>query len=127
MQTPLTLDDFNFIIVDDIQGAAEAAAFLEKKENTLMELHDFLTIAIQVVQFDWGDFFLFQEIPKNWTNFQGELYPHIIAQTDTTIRAIDDTYVYVYTPYQEIVNIIKENYEIESIKTDSLDNLDYPY
>ena len=37
-----------------------------------------------------------------------------------------DTYIYIYTPHHFIVELIKEKYEIESIKTDFLENLDYP-
>ena len=39
---------------------------------------------------------------------------------------MDDQYIYVYTPYQEIVSLIKENYKIESINTDFLEHLEYP-
>ena len=93
-----------------------------------MKLEDFLEIVLFVKQFDWGDFFLFRDYPNNWINDPQMLYPEVIAQTDTTIRAVDDTYIYVYTheKNRKILNIIKDNYEIESIKTDVLENLDYP-
>ena len=117
--------NFKFVIIDDIIGAK--ISVLLDKENTIMEIKDLLEIINEVIQFDWGDFFLFQEYPKNWENFKGLSYPDLVRQTDTTVRAIDDTYIYVYTPFQEIVNILKENYQIESMKTDFLENLDYPY
>lgn len=117
---------FNFIIIDDIYGAAEAVAVLEKQEGVVLQINDFLQIAEMVIQFDWGDFFLFTENPIEWKNSKNVLYPSIIAQTSTTIRAIDDTYIYIYTPHQELVDLIAKNYKIESTKFDYLENLDYP-
>ena len=78
-------------------------------------------------QFEWGDFFLFKDYPKNWNNSNDIPYPKVIIQTDTTIRAVDNQYIYIYTPFIEIIQIIKENCQIESEKTDSLENLDFPY
>jgi hypothetical protein len=49
-----------------------------------------------------------------------------IYTLDTTVRAFDSTHIFIYTPYQEVVKVIKENYLVESIKTTTLDNLDYP-
>lgn len=123
----LQVIDFKFIILNDIQGAAEAAALLEEQENQVMLLSDFLKIVSNVVQFDWGDFFLFQEFPNSWKKVKEASYPYAVAQTDTTIRAVDDQYIYVYTSHQRIVEIINKNYKIESIQTDILENLDYPY
>ena len=117
--------DFKFVVIDHIVGARISA--LLEKENAILEIKDLLEIIFEIAQFDWGDFFLFKEYPKKWDNSKNVSYPDVIKQTDTTIRAIDDTYIYVYTPYQEIVDILKKNYEIESLMTDSIDKLDYPY
>ena len=70
-------------------------------------------------------FFYSKEFPKSWDD-SGNI-TDLINQTDTTIRAVDNGYMYVYTPHESIVEIIKKNYEIEEIKTDFLENLDYPY
>jgi hypothetical protein len=91
-----------------------------------MDIKDLLKVLNDVEQFDWGDFFLFKEYPNQWNNPGEEPYPYVVAQSDTTVRAIDDTYIYIYTPYPEIVKAIQENYLLESIKSDTLDNLDYP-
>ncbi len=123
----LQIIEFKFIVLHDIQGAAEAVSLLEEKENQVMLLSDFMKIVPEVIQFDWGDFFLFQKYPIHWNDVREGPYSSIIAQTDTTIRAVDDQYIYVYTPCKKIVEVIKEKYEIESIKTDILENLDYPY
>jgi hypothetical protein len=120
--------NFNFIILDYIYGAANNGLILslQEKRNTILKLEDVLKDISRVTQFDWGDFFLFKEYPKHWNNPKGEQYPYVLSQTDTTIRAIDDQYIYVYTPFEEVINLVKKNYQIESIKTDFLENLDYP-
>ncbi len=119
--------EFKYIVLDDIEGAAQKGLIpiLRGMENSVLGLDDFLRIVRDVQQFDFGDFFLFKKYPKEWSN--GTSYPHSIAQTDTTVRAIDDQYVYIYTPYQEIVYVIASmEYKIESIKTDTLEKLEYP-
>lgn len=120
----LKVIEFRFVIIDDINGAL--VSNLLEIENKIIDLNNLLEIIISVKQLDWGDFFLFREYPQSWINYKKEKYFNIIGQTDTTVRAVDDTYIYVYTPYKKITNLIKENYKIESIKTDSLEKLDYP-
>lgn len=53
-------------------------------------------------------------------------YPFVISQSDTTVRAVDDTYIYIYTPFEEIVKLLKDNFQIESEKDGLLEDLDYP-
>lgn len=120
----LKVVNYHFVILDYIYGAGISS--LVEKENIVITIHELMDLLPEVKQFDWGDFFLFKEYPKYWNNPKKELYPFIISQTDTTIRAIDDGYIYVYTPYQIVINVIKKNYKIESLKTDVLEKLDYP-
>ena len=63
----------------------------------------------------------------NWDNHSDYNYPNLISQTDTTVRAVDDQYIYIYTPHEKVVNLIQEKHTVDSIKTGSLDELDYPY
>ena len=120
----LTCINFKFTIVDALYGAG--ISNLEKMENQILFTKDLLEMLPEVKQFDWGDFFLFKEEPIEWKNSKKEPYHNIIIQTDTTVRAVDDGYIYVYTKYKSIIDLIKNNYEIEGLKCDSLDNLDFP-
>ncbi len=115
---------YEFVILDYIYGAGILP--LIEKENNVITINELMNMLPEVKQFDWGDFFLFKEYPKHWNNNTKELYPYVIAQTDTTIRAVDDGYIYVYTPYPIVADIIKKKYEIESLKIDMLEKLDYP-
>jgi hypothetical protein len=129
IQTLLEAVKFKFVILDNIDGSGKDWLIytLQKEKDAVTPVDNFLKILCDITQLDWGDFFLFKEYPRNWSNFEGKPYSDIIAQTDTTVRMVDNQYIYIYTPYQEIVNIIRENYEVESIKMDILENLDYPY
>ena len=128
IETCITVVDFHYIILNEIYGISEAIANLEKQENKILTIKAIEQDICKVKQFDWGDFCLFSEYPKNWKCTTDIIYyPDLIAKTDTTIRAVDDQYIYVYTPYQEIVSEIKKKYVLESIKTDVLENLEYPY
>ena len=116
--------NFKYVILDRIDGAFISS--LIEYENIPIKINTLSNLLPEVVQFDWGDFFLFKKYPSNWNNFKNERYPFVISQSDTTVRAIDDTYIYIYTPFNEIVKIIEDNYEIESIKNGLLQDLDYP-
>jgi hypothetical protein len=120
----LNVVEFKFVVLDYIYGALTAA--LAEQEDQILFLGDVLEKLSDVVQFDWGDFFLFKEYPKDWSNPKGELYPFVVVQSDTTVRAVDDQYIYIYTPYQEVVDMIRSNYIVEEIKSGALDQLDYP-
>ncbi|WP_068471241.1 hypothetical protein [Candidatus Protochlamydia phocaeensis] len=121
---------FKFIILDYIEGSGKkdgVISSLKKKQGMAIKLDQFLQELNDVKQFDWGDFFLFKEFPESWEDPKGALYPYVVAQTNTTIRAVDNQYIYVYTPYRELVDLIKNTYPtIESIKEDALNNLDFP-
>jgi hypothetical protein len=121
--------EFKFVILNDIEGAGQnwLIPILHEKENMVLEIDQFLEIVCKVEQFDWGDFFLFKNYPTNWDSPKGKSYPYLIAQTDTTLRAVDDQYIYVYTKNQKIVDVLKKEYKIESVKTGSLGHLEYPY
>ena len=96
--------EFKFVILNDLNGAGISS--LLEIENEIIKIEDLLKIINQVIQFDWGDFFLFKEYPQNWKNLRKiPYYPNLVIQTDTTIRAVDDQYIYVYTPYDVIVNL----------------------
>ena len=89
----------NFVILNQIYGTTEAIASLEKQENNVLNIKDIESDINKVKQFDWGDFFLFSNYPSSWQPPQGVIYyPDLVSMTDTTIRAVDDQYLYVYTP-----------------------------
>ena len=120
----LNIIKFPFVIVDKVYGAG--INNLVQYEDEIIKIDELLKILPEVGQFDWGDFFLFLKYPETWKNPPKESYPYVVSQTDTTVRAVDDTYMYVYTPFEEIVSALKENYIIENIQIDLIQNLEFP-
>lgn len=115
-----------FVYLADLEGAG-VFDLINEDQIRVMPIDLFLEKVSNVRQFDWGDFFLFKSFPDNWQTFEAKFYPDIISFTETTIRAIDDSYLYIYTPYADLVNLIKSHYFFEEIKKEKLTNLDYPY
>ena len=122
IQMMLKVINFKFIILDYVYGARISSL----KENIVLKIDDFLKLVLEVEQFEWGDFFLFEKYPKNWENPKGKPYPYVISQTSTTVRAVDGQYFYIYTNKELISLLIKTNYTIESIRIGFLEELDYP-
>ena len=122
--------DFKFVVLNDVEGSpikGKNWSLLPLKKNNLLESQEFLNLLHDdIKQLDWGDFFLFKEYPINWNNSNRPPYPYLIAQSDTTVKCVDNQYFYTYTSYEEMIELIKKNYKIESIKTAPLNELDYP-
>ena len=114
---------FKFVFLDDIQGAG--ILNLSEKENKFLLYTDIIADIKKVTQFDWGDFFLFNTVPKDWDRSKD--YSDLVILTDTTVRAIDDTYIYVYSPYEEVSNALTKSFEVESVCLDTVENLAFPY
>lgn len=128
IQLLLKFKEIKYVILDYIEGAAHGGliSLLKNKEDTVMNLETLLEILPHIIQFDWGDFYLFKAPPLNWKNLNHMTYADMVIQSDTTIRAVDDHYIYIYTPYIEILNLLENSFKIESIKQDLLENFDYP-
>jgi hypothetical protein len=117
-----------FIVLDALEGVGRNGliAELQKKSNLVIDIDDFMKILPEIKTFEWCDLFVFKKFPENWTNSGKEPYPSVIVQSDMTIRAVDNQYLYIYTPSKQLVDLISENYHIESIKNAPLNELDYP-
>ena len=124
----LLINPFKFTVFNDLYGALISS--LVEIEEDIIEIKKLQELLPEVKQFDWCNFFLFNDYPEKWLQYHEDMsYPSIFSLTDSTIRAVDDGYIYIYTPKQEIVDHIKslsEKYDIESIDIDSLYNLPYP-
>lgn len=120
---------FKWVILDYLDGSGNkdgAMQVLKEKQGTPIKVKELLNDLKDIQQLDWGDFFLFKNDPQRWDDPTGTLYPHVVAQTDTAVRLVDNQYFYIYTPLKELVDLIQKNYEIESLKIGVLEELDYP-
>jgi hypothetical protein len=125
----LASNDIKYVITNDIEGGM--VPYFQEIEHIPTEISDVLPKFINVVQFDWGDFFLYKNYPRDWKfpedkNTRIEEYHQLIQETDVTVRAVDDRYMYVYTKDKKIVKVIADNYVTESIKFAPIESLSFP-
>ena len=126
----LEIVDFKFTILSDILGYSTTPCGiynLQQKQGKILLLSSLIKDLNEIRSFDWGDFFLFLNEPKDWDNPYDWDYPYLIHQTDTTVRAVDDQYMYIYTPYSNIIEHLKKKYTIESVSVGTLGNLQHPF
>jgi len=122
------INNYNYAVVDRIFAISQSGIMelLTNKPEKIFEIENLLELINKIDHPEWADFFLFKEYPRDWENPEDELYPYLIVQSDTTLRAVDDQYLYIYTQSKQLVDAIKSKYEIESEKMDLLENLDFP-
>lgn len=122
------VEEIKFVILNYIEGAGKEKLIhsLQNQKNQITDIKDLMEKFFDVSHVEWGDFFLFKEYPKEWENLEDEEYPNAISLTDVTLRAVDNQYMYIYTRSERVVEALKSQYTIESVKNDLLENLDYP-
>jgi hypothetical protein len=120
---------FRYVIVDGLEGAGVPGviADLNERIDEPMKIEELVKIFKGVRSVEWGDFFLFKEYPNGWEDDGEEPYESVIARTDTTVRAVDGRYLYVYTFLPEIEQAVSKNYTLESRTCDCLEDLPHPY
>ena len=100
---------FNFIITDSIEGSGKdwVISNLQDKKNKIFKFEEIMKILCGITQLEWGDFFLFEKYPQNWTNIEGNLYSNLVAQSNTVIRAVDNQiYIYIYIYIHPILKLL---------------------
>lgn len=89
-------------------------------------LADFMDAAQGVVQFDWGDFFLVEKKGEFGDLSPATPYSVLVDRATATVRAVDDTYFYVYTSEDRAAKEIMAAYAAASHKLVSIGRLDFP-
>lgn len=111
------------VIVYNLEGAG--TILLPKDLNTpVLSLDEFMKRVSLVTQFDWGDFFLFNHDPS-CESYSDKGFEEIIPCTETTVKAVDDTYLYVYTSKPEIISAIQDKYSFKSMQTGDKSEVSY--
>lgn len=121
LKTILTFEPSTLVAIDDIEGAGISDL---KSINNIIEVDILLEAIKHVVQLDWGDFF-FIDNKKDIADLK-KSYPDIIISTKFTVRAVDDTYFYLYTQNKYLVDGIKLKYNNCEIEHKSLQEYIYP-
>ncbi|MGK5595743.1 MAG: hypothetical protein ACSNEK_10365 [Parachlamydiaceae bacterium] len=133
----MQIENYQYAILNDMFGAPKKGRgptvfHLQTLQNQILPIEKILKALPNIQQLEWGDFFFFEHYPNNWPGVeQGSYYPPLIKESVTTLRVVDQTYIYIYTTSLNVIKLIQEDnspdYIIESIETDVLENLSYPY
>mgnify|MGYP003394012338 CR=1 FL=1 len=123
----LDILEVNYVLLEDI-GSPGTYNILHDNQFPILPLSRFLDYLPQVTQFDWGNFYLFKDPISDCNEILAVDDYEKIRLSETTIRAVDYAYIYVYTPYKEVAERVKAcGFKIDSIKEGELTSLDYPF
>ena len=116
-----------YVFLIDVEGAG-SYNMLQDEEFPLLPISKLLDYLPQVSQFNWVDFYFLKTFITEYEDFLKLDHYEKIAASETTVRAIDQSYIYVYTPYKEVAERVKTcGFKIDSIKEGELTSLDYPF
>lgn len=129
-------DNFNYkyIILHEFEGAGKPGVFKETRKKiesfTVFTFAEVYEILKDVQQFDWVDFFLFFDFPKDWEYAVDFSYYPLLSQSDGLVRGVDNRYLYIYTPNKNVIDLVQKEYPPSAIiekETNELQNLTVPY
>jgi hypothetical protein len=127
LETLLTVVPAQTVAVRGAEGAGPDFASVFPSDRIVpFDIDAFKRVASQVVQFDWGDFLLAKHADE-LTNIPADAaHEALLPRALATIRAVDDTYFYVYTTDPDTVAVLTRAFPSAKVHTASLDRLDYP-
>lgn len=124
---------YKYVILFDFEGAGKYGLFLETREliqeGKVFTFQEIVEILKNVTDFDWADFYLFKEYPSDWIPEFNWDETSMAKFSDGLVRAVDSSYIYVYTPNLEVIEKLKASYDPSSFikeKSGFFDELPYP-
>lgn len=92
-----------------------------------MTVSDFLHEVEHVRQFDWGDFYLLSaaQAARGFTYIKRG-YSSLIPVSEYLVRAVDDTYVYVFTIRPDAAKLTNSGIPWDSVDAEDLHGFVYP-
>jgi len=115
-----------YVCVGAVEGAYIHSSL--ELEGGKFILGDFLKLIASADQFDWGDFYIFSNY-SDWHSFSYgfENYASLIPKADGLIRAVDSTYIYVFTESKLRNQILDYKIEWESCSEEDTNLFRYPF
>ena len=92
-----------------------------------MGIDDFLRLVKLVKQFDWADFYLLsdEQVASGFT-YSRRAYQDLIPQSEFLVRAVDDTYVYVFSTREVADSLEATGITWDSIEREDLGSFIFP-
>ena len=116
-----------YVIVGRAEGAGPDFAKIFKSEGFApFSLDEFIRNAEVVTQFDWADFYLVREHDQLAGLGPMSPYPDLLAQALAIVRAVDDTYFYVYVRDETAADAVIAAYPHSLRKRGTIEDLEFP-
>lgn len=117
------------IRVGDIEGAGKGITRLRTAESReqVLTSREVINIADEVVQIDWGDFFFFDSQRAAKTLPLEEKYSVAALRARLLLRAVDDSYYYLYGREERLLTHLRRIYPAGKLKRGDLDDFDFPF
>jgi hypothetical protein len=126
LQIVLGSSKITTVVVCNVEGAGIDSLRQEYDQVPHMSIDRFVESASSAKQFDWGDFYLCDS-EENALAIACDEKPHgNLTKAAGLIRAVDDTYFYIYTPSDALRFLIGPPLSIQEVKISGFDDLDFP-
>lgn len=89
---------------------------------SILELNTYLAKVIV----EWGNIFLFDEVPSDWEEIPDSDYLLKISKSTITIRAADSNYILIYTKSPSLFEMLKPYLKDAVLESGPLNKLWYP-
>jgi hypothetical protein len=100
---------FPVAVVTDVECNGDRTWVKPRAFSTTTQ--EVLNYAKSVGQFDWGTFFFFrQPVPDTTVNQE---FDALFAEAELTVRAVDDTYFYIYSQTEDDVIRLGRIYQVK--------------
>lgn len=95
-------------------------------ELRIFSLDEFRALVVDVQQFDWGDFYLLNHADALSEIESAAAYAVLIPRAVATVRAVDDTYIYVYARDSRVADEVVSKFPGCTRRTANLEDLTFP-
>lgn len=111
------------VVLDDLSGA-NITKLSEGYMSTIVELNNIIELISKAVQFDWCNFLLFKD--GGYIPDEKQSYAELISKTTATVRAVDDSDLYLYTQDESLVTELKSRYNTVTVNSGQLGTFVFP-
>ena len=109
-----------------VEGAGERLSELQTEQEIVVPIERLLSTVRDIVQFDWADFFLADNEIQVRQIRRDEPYTKSLRKCLVLVRAVDDTYFYVYGTSPELREALGKAFSECSSKCGEPEDLDFP-
>jgi hypothetical protein len=118
-------EELQYAAVLSLEGA-NVSLLNSDKNKYVFPIEELISTLDNIAQVDWGDFFLTKDKNQASLICKEESYPESLSKCSVLVRAVDDTYFYVYGKQVKLKAVLEEAFPGSVSKYGSPETLDYP-